>query len=105
MGCTVLNRLRCLLPKAKPLSFLITRRPLQRAARQGLVILAEEPIVNVELAMPEPKAVLWTRRHLLDLEDLSRLEIETILDAAEGLVAVSQRKHKKLNTLKGKVVV
>ena len=60
--------------------------------------------MSVDLAMPEPKAVTWTRRHLLDLEDLSRKEIETILDAAEGFMEVSQRRRKKLNTLKGKVV-
>jgi aspartate carbamoyltransferase catalytic subunit len=47
----------------------------------------------------------WTRRHLLALEELSRGEIEIILDAAESLVEVSQRRRKKLSTLKGKVVV
>jgi aspartate carbamoyltransferase catalytic subunit len=61
--------------------------------------------VAVELAVREPKPILWTRRHLLDLEDLSGEEIEIILDAAEGLVEVSQRRRKKLSTLKGKVVV
>jgi aspartate carbamoyltransferase catalytic subunit len=49
--------------------------------------------------------MIWTRRHLLGLEDLSRAEIEAILDAADGLVEVSQRRRKKLSTLKGKVVV
>ncbi|TMQ33186.1 MAG: aspartate carbamoyltransferase catalytic subunit [Planctomycetota bacterium] len=46
----------------------------------------------------------WTRRHLLDLESLSRSEIETILDTSESLVEVSQRRRRKLSTLKGKVV-
>jgi aspartate carbamoyltransferase catalytic subunit len=55
--------------------------------------------------MPEPKLVTWTRRHLLSVEDLSRSEIETILDAAEDMVEVSQRRRKKLSTLKGKVIV
>jgi aspartate carbamoyltransferase catalytic subunit len=55
--------------------------------------------------MREPKAFTWTRRHLLGLEDLSRLEIETILDEAEGFMEVSQRRRKKLTSLKGKVVV
>jgi len=63
-----------------------------------------ERAVSVDLATREPKAVLWTRRHLLDLEDLSRSEIETILDVAEGFMEVSQRRRKKLTTLKGKVV-
>src|SRR5438270_2151695 len=47
----------------------------------------------------------WTRRHLLDLEGLSRQEIECILDRAEEFVEVSQRRHKKLTDLKGKVIV
>jgi aspartate carbamoyltransferase catalytic subunit len=63
------------------------------------------PAVSVELAVREPKAMTWTRRHLLALEELSRGEIEIILDAAESLVEVSQRRRKKLSTLKGKVVV
>jgi aspartate carbamoyltransferase catalytic subunit len=61
--------------------------------------------VTVDVAIRETKPVVWTRRHLLDLEDLSRSEIETILDAAEEFVEVSQRRRKKLATLKGKVVV
>ena len=61
--------------------------------------------MSVELAVREPKAMTWTRRHLLALEELSRGEIEIILDAAESLVEVSQRRRKKLSTLKGKVVV
>jgi aspartate carbamoyltransferase catalytic subunit len=46
----------------------------------------------------------WTRRHLLGLEELSRTEIEAILDTAEGFVEVSQRRRKKLTALRGKVV-
>jgi aspartate carbamoyltransferase catalytic subunit len=42
---------------------------------------------------------------LLGLEDLSRLEIDTILDTAEDFVEVSQRRRKKRVDLKGKVVV
>ena len=61
--------------------------------------------MSVELAVREPRIMIWTRRHLLGLEDLSRAEIEAILDAADGLVEVSQRRRKKLSTLKGKVVV
>ena len=60
--------------------------------------------MNAEVAVREPKAAVWTRRHLLDLEDLSRAEIETILDTADSLVEVSQRRRKKLSTLKGQVV-
>jgi len=61
--------------------------------------------VSVDLAVAEPKIVSWTRRHLLGLEDLSRNDIESILDVAEGFGEASQRRRKKLAALKGKVVV
>lgn len=47
----------------------------------------------------------WTRRHLLELEELDRSEIETILDAAEPFVTDHPRRHKKVTDLEGKVVV
>jgi aspartate carbamoyltransferase catalytic subunit len=47
----------------------------------------------------------WTQRHLLGLEDLSRQELETILDTAEDFVALSDRRRKKRTDLAGKVVV
>jgi aspartate carbamoyltransferase catalytic subunit len=61
--------------------------------------------MTAELAVREPKPRVWTRRHLLGLEELSRAEIETILDTAEQFVEVSQRRRKKRSDLKGKVVV
>jgi aspartate carbamoyltransferase catalytic subunit len=61
--------------------------------------------VSVESILPETQPMQWTRRHLLDLEGLSRQEIECILDRAEEFVEVSQRRHKKLADLKGKVIV
>jgi aspartate carbamoyltransferase catalytic subunit len=59
----------------------------------------------VGVAVPKTKAARWTRRHLLDLEDLDARELQTILDTAEELDEVSQRHGKKLTDLKGKVVV
>ena len=61
--------------------------------------------MTAELAVREPKTAVWTRRHLLGLEELSRTEIETILNTAEDFVEVSQRRRKKRGDLKGKVVV
>jgi len=61
--------------------------------------------MTIELAVPETRPVPWTRRHLLGLEDLSRPELETILDTAEDFAEVSQRRRKKRAGLKGKVVV
>ena len=61
--------------------------------------------MGIELADPEPKAAPWIRRHLLGLEDLSRSEIETILDTAEEFVDEGQADRKKRTDLKGQVVV
>jgi aspartate carbamoyltransferase catalytic subunit len=63
--------------------------------------------LNVAEAETErmPLPARWTRRHLLGLEDLSQPEIETVLDAAEDFVELSQPRRKKRTDLQGKVVV
>ena len=61
--------------------------------------------MSAEPALVSSKNLHWTRRHLLGLEDLSRAEIEAILDRAEEFIEVSQRRRKKLTDLKGKVIV
>lgn len=47
----------------------------------------------------------WSRKHLIGLSDLSRQEIEFILDTAQGFEKFSMRSIKKAPTLRGKVVV
>ena len=47
----------------------------------------------------------WTQKHLLGLRDLSREEIEFLLETAKGFEAISRRSIKKTPTLRGKVVV
>ena len=49
----------------------------------------------------------WTRRHLLGIEELSREEIEIILDMAPQFLAVQQRESgiKKVPLLQGRLVV
>ncbi len=49
----------------------------------------------------------WTRRHLIGIEDLSRQEIEMILDTAPQFQAVQQRQSgiKKVPLLQGRLVV
>ena len=47
----------------------------------------------------------WSRKHLIGLSDLSRQEIEFILDTAQGFKKFSTRLIKKAPTLRGKVVV
>lgn len=51
------------------------------------------------------KPFTWTHKHLLGLRDLSRQEIEHILDTAEGFEQISTRSIKKAPPLRGKVVV
>jgi len=51
------------------------------------------------------KEFIWNRKHLIGLRELSREEIEYILDTAQGFEQVSTRSIKKAPTLRGKVVV
>ena len=53
----------------------------------------------------EGKRRPWDRRHLLGLEELSRPEIETILDTAEGFLDVCEGHTPRAHRLRGKVVV
>ncbi|MEN6386211.1 MAG: aspartate carbamoyltransferase catalytic subunit [Phycisphaerales bacterium] len=50
-------------------------------------------------------AFTWTRKHLIGLRELSREEIEHILDTAQGFESFSKRSIKKAPALRGKVVV
>ena len=56
-------------------------------------------------SMNKDKTIQWTRKHLIGLSDLSRGEIEFILDTAQGFEEFSTRSIKKVPTLRGKVVV
>jgi len=47
----------------------------------------------------------WTHKHLLGLKDLTREEIEFILDTAQGFEEISTRSIKKAPALRGKVMV
>ena len=51
------------------------------------------------------KQLVWTRRHLLGLRQLSSEEISYILDTAEGFQQISTRSVKKAPPLRGRVVV
>ena len=49
--------------------------------------------------------MIWTRRHLLDIESLTADEIMTVLDTARAFKAVGKRAIKKVPALRGKTVV
>jgi len=48
---------------------------------------------------------IWKRKHLLNLRELSRQELEFIFETAKGFEQISTRSIKKAPTLRGKVVV
>src|SRR5438046_6483946 len=54
--------------------------------------------------MPDASTI-WTRKHLLALEDLSADEIRFILDTADSFKEVSTRSVKKVPALRGQVMV
>jgi len=54
---------------------------------------------------PPDAAPVWTRPHLLGLEELSAAEITHVLDTAAGFAEVSTRSIKKVPALRGQVVV
>src|SRR4051812_47113871 len=55
---------------------------------------------------PIPRADEWLgRRHVLDLDDFSRGEIEHVFAAADGMKTILARPIKKVPTLRGKTVI
>ncbi len=46
----------------------------------------------------------WTQRHLLDLDDVTRQEIELVIETARSFKEVSSREVKKVPALRGKTV-
>jgi aspartate carbamoyltransferase catalytic subunit len=55
--------------------------------------------------MPDPRATTAPRRHLLSVADLTRDDVERVLDTASSLAASIDREVKKLPTLRGRTVV
>ena len=55
--------------------------------------------------MSDPRATTAPRRHLLSVADLTRDDVERVLDTASSLAASIDREVKKLPTLRGRTVV
>ncbi len=53
----------------------------------------------------QAEPLTWTRKDLLGIADLSREEIELILDTAESFLEVAERPIKKVPTLRGRTVL
>ena len=57
-----------------------------------------EPVLSLETQRPR-------RRHVLDLDDFTREEIELVFETADAMKEVFQREIKKVPTLRGKTLV
>ncbi len=69
-----------------------------RSAEQGTQTTISE-------TLPPLSTALWRHRHVLDLDDFSREEIELVMDIADAMAEVLQREVKRVPTLRGKTVV
>src|SRR5271168_2280650 len=74
---------------------------IRRPARPCRALL--HPLYAAAL-MTEPAAV-FSRRHLLGIEGLTRPEIESLLDLADEAVSISRQVEKKRTTLRGRTQI
>ena len=69
----------------------------------------EQTYVDADVAPPPPSAEspsgAWRHQHVLDLDDFSRAEIETVLDLADRMREVLDRRIARVPTLRGVTVV
>ncbi len=55
--------------------------------------------------LPPPSIAVWQHRHILDLDDFTREEIELVFEIADAMSEVLTREVKRVPTLRGKTVV
>lgn len=60
---------------------------------------------DLTIAAAEPEVGVSLRRHLLDLDDLSAVEITELLDGAEGMLEIAGRDVRKTPALRGKTII
>lgn len=65
--------------------------------------MTQEPAV--EIARPLETRPPWTRRHLLDLDELSRDEIDSILETTDAMKEVLGREVPRVPALRGRTIV
>ena len=89
--------------RSAPTTSARTCRP--RASERVNVRLEEiDEVDEVTISEPQPAEAV-RMKHLLSIEELSREEIEAILDRAESFAEVGRRDIKKVPTLRGRTVV
>jgi aspartate carbamoyltransferase catalytic subunit len=66
--------------------------------------MAQRP-TGVKKSDPRSSPVRFRHKHLLSIADLDRFEVEALLDRAEFFAEVSEKKVKKLDTLRGRTLI
>jgi aspartate carbamoyltransferase catalytic subunit len=66
--------------------------------------MAQRP-TGVKKSDPRSSPVRFRHKHLLAIADLDRFEVEALLDRAEFFAEVSEKKIKKLDTLRGRTLI
>jgi aspartate carbamoyltransferase catalytic subunit len=70
--------------------------------RSGAIVTDDQQAPPRDLP---PAAPEWRRRHVLDLDDFSRVEIETVLDTADAMREILGREIRRVPSLRGVTVV
>jgi aspartate carbamoyltransferase catalytic subunit len=74
----------------------------ERASGQTNGVTGNPPAPAAELSATDAS---WTRRHILDLDDFTRAEIQTVLDTADAMKEVLGREIRRVPALRGITVV
>lgn len=63
------------------------------------------PEKSTSQSQPADENFIWTRKHIIDSADLTRPEVDEILNTARSFYNILKRPVKKVPTLRGKVIV
>lgn len=66
---------------------------------------SQRQAATAQIAPALETRIEWTRRHLLDLDELTKDEIETILDTADAMKEVLSRDVPRVPVLRGRTIV
>jgi len=63
------------------------------------------PSAAIPETFPPPAIAVWRHRHILDLDDFTREDIELVFEIADAMTEVLTRDVKRVPTLRGKTIV
>lgn len=61
--------------------------------------------ITITEKFPPPSISIWQHRHILDIDDFTREEIELVFEIADAMSEILTREVKKVPTLRGKTIV